>query len=155
MVDNKIISALSCIPIALAIYALIQGARLSLKLKPGMVCQATTCCERCQILYGLEIGTVVLSLVYIIAKAKWIANGNFEKIASMDEMSWIAFEAAVMGFLGYLCRRGLECLSVHCDPNHECGKLQKIKEKQNGKLPKGLRVYSEMGRREQIYTRPK
>lgn len=143
MIDSKIIPYLSLIPLALAFYALIQGARLSIKLKPGMVCAATTCCERCLILYGLEIGTVVLALIYLLAKLKWIIAGSYFKIDVWDELSWLAFEASVMGFLGYLCRRGLECLSVRCDPNHECSKLKKIAEKQNakGRVPKGLRVH--------------
>lgn len=125
MMNAKIVPFLSLVPIVLAIYAIIQGARLSLRLKPGMVCSATTCCERCQILYGLEIGTVVISLVYLIAKVKWFVMSDYADIATLDGMSWIAIESSIMGFLGYLCRRGLECLSVHCDPNHECSKLKK------------------------------
>ena len=95
MMDTTIMPYLGLIPMALALYALVQGIRLSIKLKPGMVCHATTCCERCNILYGLEIGAVVLSFCYILSEIKWMLDGNFLKIEALDEISWLVYEAAL------------------------------------------------------------
>ena len=114
--DAGIIHYIGLIPICAAIVCIRYSLKLALCLKPEMTCRGASSCGRCGLLYSLWAGSMVLSVVYVLAELKWMAQGNFFKIPSIDELAWCALETAWLLFLAWLCYRGLRCLRITIAP---------------------------------------
>ena len=104
------------LPVLCMLASVITGLMLFSKLKPGLVCELEDSCFRCQLLYGIAIGSIVLGSVSIIKDIIYFAQNaiismhihNYECLSSMT------IKIGLFSFLSWLCIKGRSCLISNC-----------------------------------------
>lgn len=115
------------IPFIAMAFAFIAGMRLFLFLEPDMVCELEDTCFRCHLLYGMSLGTMIISTVFILKDILSIAiySEMLTHKHSLECVSNLMIKSGIFAFLSWMCIKGKECLLSNC--MHKNKKKEELK----------------------------
>lgn len=142
---NDIVQIANALPLFIPGIAMVLSVffsiRLFSRLKPGLVCDFSDQCSRCDLLYGLSIGVFVFSVIFIIKEISLYAQIYYDdKLVSRTSDIQILvssfMRSAVFMFFSWLCFKGKMCMHSNCIYQEEKTK----KTNTNTKKPNGVLI---------------
>ena len=104
------------IPLISMSFAFIVALRLFMHLEPGMVCELEDTCFRCHLLYGMSLGTIIFSFIFIVRE--FFSYAMYADLLmhkhSLECLTNLMTKTGIFVFLSWLCLKGKECLMSNC-----------------------------------------
>lgn len=131
---SGIVQVMNALPLFIPGIAMMVSIFFSIKLfsrlKPGLVCDFSDQCDRCDLLYGLSIGVFVFSFIFIIKEISLYAQIYYDdklmsRTSDMQVLVSSFMRSAIFLFFSWLCFKGKMCM--HSNYLYKSEKTKKIK----------------------------
>ncbi len=107
------------IPGIAMIVSMFFSVRLFSRLKPGLVCDFSDQCSRCDLLYGMSIGVFAFSFIFLLKEmSSYLQTYNnilhINKSSDMNILVSSFMKSAIFIFFSWLCFKGKMCMHSNC-----------------------------------------